>query len=68
MRRDVVTQVIVEYSDGCENFATKLEAERFINANLDIEEPRAAWLEEINGKKKYDYQLVEDGGEFHLVD
>ena len=50
MRRDVVTQVIVEYSDGCENFATKLEAERFINANLDIEEPRAAWLEEKIGR------------------
>ena len=34
MRRDVVTQIIVEYPSGCENFATRLEAERFINANL----------------------------------
>lgn len=68
MRRDVVTQVIVEYPDGCENFATKLEAERFINANLDEEEPVAAWLEEINGKKKYDYRLVDEAGEIHLLD
>ena len=39
MRRDVVTQIIVEYPSGCENFATRLEAERFINANLEEEEP-----------------------------
>ena len=36
MRRDVVTQIIVEYPSGCENFATRLEAERFINANLGL--------------------------------
>lgn len=66
MRRDVVTQVIVEYDDGCENFGSKLEAERYINANLDREVPKAAWCEEINGKKKYDYQIIEDGGEIRL--
>ena len=43
MRRDVVTQIIVEYPSGCENFATRLEAERFINANLEEEEPVAVW-------------------------
>lgn len=68
MRRDVVTQIIVEYPDGCENFATKSEAERFINANLDIEEPVAIWVEEVNGKKKYDLSFVEEGGEIHIVD
>lgn len=68
MRRDVVTQVIVEYPDGYENFATKLEAERFINSNLDDEEPLAAWLEEVNGRKKYDYRLIEEEGEIHLLD
>lgn len=52
MRRDVVTQIIVEYPSGCENFATRLEAERFINANLEEEEPVAVWVEEVNGKKK----------------
>lgn len=67
MRRDVVVQVIVEYDDGCENFATKFEAEQYINAHLDEEEPRAAWCEEINGKKKFDYQIVDEGGELHLV-
>lgn len=51
MRRDVVTQVIVEYSDGCENFATKLEAERFINANLDIEEPELHGLRKLTARK-----------------
>ena len=57
MRRDVVTQIIVEYPSGCENFATRLEAERFINANLEEEEPVAVWVEEVNGKKKYDLHL-----------
>ena len=52
MRRDVVTQIIVEYPSGCENFATRLEAERFINANLEEEEPVAVWVEEVNGKKE----------------
>ncbi len=68
MRRDVVTQVVVEYDSGLEEFATKLEAERFINANLDEEEPKAAWLEVINGQKKYDYRLVDEDGYIRLVD
>jgi hypothetical protein len=66
MRRDVVTQIIVEYPDGCENFATKLEAEDYINAHLDEETPIAAWVEVINGPKKYDLELIEDAGEIHL--
>lgn len=68
MRRDVVVEVIVQYPNGCENFATKMEAERYINAHLEEEEPIAAWVEEINGKKKYDLQLIEENGEIHLVD
>ena len=60
MRRDVVTQIIVEYPSGCENFATRLEAERFINANLEEEEPVAVWVEEVNGKKKYDLHFAEE--------
>ncbi|MBQ8829315.1 MAG: hypothetical protein IJ022_04385 [Burkholderiaceae bacterium] len=67
MRRDVVTQVIVQYADGCENFATVFEAECYINTYLSEEEPIAAWLEVINGPKKYDFVLVEEGGEIHLV-
>ena len=62
MRRDVVTQIIVEYPSGCENFATRLEAERFINANV------AVWVEEVNGKKKYDLHFAEENGEIHIVD
>ncbi len=68
MRRDVVTQIIVEYPSGCENFATRLEAERFINANLEEEEPVAVWVEEVNGKKKYDLHFAEENGEIHIVD
>ena len=67
MRRDVVTQIIVEYPSGCENFATRLEAERFINANLEEEEPVAVWVEEVNGKKKYDLHFADENVEFHLV-
>ncbi|MBS1329934.1 MAG: hypothetical protein HP035_04810 [Parasutterella sp.] len=68
MRRDVVTQIIVEYPSGCENFATRLEAERFINANLEEEEPVAVWVEEDDGKKKYDLHFAEENGEIHIVD
>ena len=44
MRRDCVTQVIVEWPNGeFENFATPFEAERFINIELDeLGEPSAA--------------------------
>ena len=68
MRRDVVVEVIVQYPNGCENFATKMEAEIYINANLEAEVPTAAWVEEINGKKKYDLQLIEENGEIRIAD
>ena len=68
MRRDVVVEVIVQYPNGCENFATKMEAERYINANLEEEVPTAAWVEEINGKKKYDLQLIEENREIRIAD
>lgn len=36
MRRDCVTQVIVQWADGeIDNFATPFEAERYINAMLE---------------------------------
>ena len=68
MRRDVVTQIIVEYPSGCENFATRLEAERFINANLEEEEPVAVWVEEVNGTKKNHPNFAEQNAEIHIVD
>ena len=62
MRRDVVTEVIVDYGDFAENFATVLEAKDFINTNLDeLDWPVAVWLEDSNGRKKWDYRLVDDG-------
>ena len=70
MRRDVVTEVIVDYGDFVENFATVLEAQNFINANYDeLDAPVAAWLEDMNGRKKWDYQIYDDGaGEFTLIE
>ncbi len=62
MRRDVVTEVIVDYGDFVENFATPLEAQDFINGNLEeLDWPVAAWLEDSSGRKKWDYQLTDDG-------
>ena len=62
MRRDCVTQVIGRWSDGEEdNFATPFEAENYINYMLDeLGEPIAAWLEDMSGRKKWDYRIVED--------
>lgn len=68
MRRDVVTQVIVEYEDGLENFATRFEAERFIAANPG-ETPLAAWLEDMQGRQKARYEIVFDAaGGVELVE
>lgn len=54
MRRDCVTQVIVRWRNGEEdNFATPFEAENYINWALDeLGEPEAAWLEDMQGRKK----------------
>ena len=52
MRRDVVTEVILDYGDFVENFATVLEAQDYIENNYDeLGEPLAAWLEDANGRK-----------------
>lgn len=62
MRRDVVTEVIIDYGDFVENFATPLEAQDYINSNLDeLDWPVAVWLEDSGGRKKWDYQLIDDG-------
>lgn len=55
MRRDVVTEVIVDYGEFTENFATVLEAKDYINSNLDeLDWPISVWLEDSNGRKKWD--------------
>ena len=70
MRRDVVTEVIVDYGDFVENFATVLEAKDFINANLDeLDWPVTVWLEDSNGRKKWDYKIIDDGaGSVELIE
>ena len=62
MRRDVVTEVIVDYGEFVENLANVLEATDFINGNLDeLDWPLAAWLEDSSGRKKWDFQIIDDG-------
>lgn len=56
MRRDVVTEVFVQFDDGVENFATRFEAERFLDACDD--EPRAAWLEDAQGQVRARYRIA----------
>ncbi len=70
MRRDCVTQVIVQWANGeWDNFATRFEAERYINAMLDeLDIPESAWLEDMSGRKKWDYDIVDEEGQIHLVD
>lgn len=71
MRRDCVTQIIVQWADGeIDNFATPFEAERYVNAMLEeLDLPVAAWLEDMKGNKKWDYDIIEgDDGVVHLVD
>lgn len=70
MRRDVVVQVILDYGDFWENFATPFEAEAFINGNIgELDLPLAAWLEDMRGNKKWDFEIVDDGsGIYHLID
>ena len=69
MRRDVVTEVIVDYGEFVENFATTLEAQAFIESNLDeLDLPIAVWLEDSSGRKKRDYKINEDGaGNVELI-
>ena len=69
MRRDVVTEVIVDYGEFVENFATTLEAQSFIESNLDeLDLPIAVWLEDSSGRKKWNFKIVEDGtGSIELI-
>ncbi len=68
MRRDVVTQVVLIYEDGIENFATRFEAERFIAANLP-ELPQSAVLEDMQGNQRAVYEVVLDAaGGVELLD
>ncbi len=70
MRRDLVVQIIVDYGEFWENFATPFEAESFINSNLDeLDLPRDVWLEDMRGNVKWHYDVLEDdSGLYRLVD
>lgn len=70
MRRDTVTQVIADYGDFIENFATPYEAQQFIAAYEDeYGLPQGVWLEDMSGRKKWDYKIVEDdSGNIVLID
>lgn len=50
MRRDLVVQVILDYGEFVETFATAYEAESYLNANIDeLDVPVRAWLEDLRG-------------------
>ena len=71
MRRDLVTQVIVEWADGeVDNFATPFEAERYINAMLDELDDADARLVGGHGRQQeVGYDIVEDDdGVIRLID
>ena len=70
MRRDLVVQVILDYGEFWESFATPYEAECFLSSNADeFDVPLAAWLEDLRGNKKWDFDVIDDGsGVFRLVE
>ncbi len=70
MRRDLVTQVILDYGEFQEDFATAHEAETFLNTNVDeLGAPIGAWLEDLRGNLKWRYDILDDGsGLFRLVE
>ncbi len=70
MRRDLVTQVILDYGEFQEDFATPHEAETFLNTNVDeLGIPSDAWLEDLRGNLKWRYDILDDGsGLFRLVE
>lgn len=68
MRRDVVTQIIVEYPSGAKTSPPVWKP----NGSLTrIWKKKSLWrfgLREVNGKKKYDLHFAEENGEIHIVD
>ncbi len=69
MRRDVPTQIVLDYGYGQETCATELEAKDIIRERLtDDGLPQAAWLEDSSGRRKWNYEVIEDAsGEIELV-
>ncbi|WP_302178683.1 hypothetical protein [Parasutterella excrementihominis] len=45
-----------------------MEKARISCQSREEEEPVAVWVEEVNGKKKYDLHFAEENGEIHIVD
>ena len=70
MRRDLVVQVVLDYGDFVETFATPYEAESYLNANIDeLDIPIRAWLEDLRGNVKWTYDIFDDdSGLFHLFE
>ncbi|HBN74170.1 MAG TPA: hypothetical protein DD376_05645 [Sutterella sp.] len=70
MRRDLVVQVVLDYGDFVETFATPYEAESYLNANIDeLDIPIRAWLEDLRGNVKWTYDIFDDdSGLFRLFE
>ncbi len=68
MRRDVVTEVILDYGDYEEACATELEAANFIEENLDeLGLPQQVWLQDTSGRKKWFYEVIESDSGIELI-
>lgn len=70
MRRDLVVQVVLDYGEFVETFATAYEAESYINTNVDeLDVPVRAWFEDLRGNVKWTYDILDDdAGIFRLCE
>lgn len=68
MRRDVVTEVVLDYGDHEEACATEVEAAAVIEENLEeLGLPERVWLQDTSGRKKWYYDVIEGGSGVELV-
>jgi len=68
MRRDVVTEVVIDYAGEREVCATEVEAVALIEERLTEDGlPDAVWLEDTSGRKRWDYEVVEGEAGVELV-
>ena len=65
-----MVQVVLDYGEFVETFATAYEAESYINTNVDeLDVPVRAWLEDLRGNVKWTYDILDDdAGIFRLCE
>lgn len=65
-----MVQVVLDYGEFVETFATAYEAKSYINTNVDeLDVPVRAWLEDLRGNVKWTYVILDDdAGIFRLCE